>query len=689
MDYEQEIVVTFSSAEIAARARPAILPLYRGYRAGITTRMDDSHADGLKVAEIMEESGMKGTFFLTADPPQAMSEEVAVADLNRSLEGYPASLLPGGNSVGGHTLSHPFLPALSRNAAFREIALIRAELEAASASPVNAFTYPFVYTEWRNPVPGDPSCKSDLEEMLARSGFTILSEHDYRMEGEREFQNGTFLAVDGKDSGWYTAPPDAFARRRGAEDVPLFVVSMHPWARVWGGPGYPVLRSYYERWSGDSSVWRCNHQEYAAYRLQRARASMTARRNGERLVIVLRRPDAVACGEAVPISIAFEGARAEDIRSAECQTAKAVAYDANGTAAVDVPQDPARSMPSAYGIVRPERGGAGAIDSRIGELAVSWDIEFRRGSAQANSIASGAALALRLRNVSALDAPIDDLVLRLMLPLRWKAVDAPIALPRVEAGEERVLRIELESATEDPRYAHGAACAIVQIDGISDRRFRLHAVLEYEEPLPAAALAAFPINAFLSMGPIPADAIGVNEKKIIATAVKESRIGARYILGAWNQELVWNTPEPRRAGGLDPDIAFTTGKSVAPHAASWDPALYYPHGKDLRWLLWARVRAEKPGVYALPASSAVVALFIDGRKVDPASFRLDGKERDIMIHYRPGAAEPDNPSSFAIHNYGPRVVVLDASGRRAAGVAFSRPGPVPAGGASGLKGGER
>jgi len=525
--------------------------------------------------------------------------------------------------------------------------------------------------------------------MLARSGFAILSEHEYVTEGERDFLNGTFLAIDGRDSGWYTAPPDAFARRRGSDDVPLFVISMHPWARVWGGPGYPVLRSYYERWGGDPSVWRCNHQEFAAYRFQRERASMTSRRDGERLVIVLRRPDAIACGEAVPISIALGGARAEDVRSAECRTAETVAYDANGAAAVDVRQDPARSMPSAYGIVRPERGGQSAADPRIGELEVSWNIEFRRAVAPAASRPNGAVLALRLRNASAFDTPIQALALRLMLPLRWKAVDAPVALPRIDAGEERVLRIELESATEDPRYAYGRACAIVQIDGVSERRFRLHAVLEYEEPLPAAVLNAFPINAFLSLGPVPADAAGVNEEKNIAMAVKEARTGARYLLGSWKQELAWKAPEPRLAESLDPDIAFTTGKSVAPDAAPWDPALYYSRGKDLRWLLWARVRAEKPGAYALQASRAVVALFIDGKRADPASFRLDGKERDIMIHYRPGAAEPDNPSSFAIHNYGLRVVPLDAAGRRAAGVSFSRPGQSPEGGAAGPRGGER
>jgi peptidoglycan/xylan/chitin deacetylase (PgdA/CDA1 family) len=676
LEYRQEIVIVFESAESAAKARPEILPLYRGFRAAISTRMDDSHLDGLRVAEIMEGFGMKGTFFLTSPSmaPQSPSEGVSFQGGKREAADYPSSLLPGGNSLGGHTLSHPFLPALNKNAAFREIALVRAELEAASSSAVNAFTYPYVRYQRDDPVPGESDCRADLEEMLRRSGYLILSEHRYDEKGDTGFLDALFLAVDGRDSGWYTEAEGSFFKKRDEGDAPLFVVSMHPWARAWGGASYPILKDFYARWGKDQSVWRCNHQEYAAYRIQRAHSSVELRREGKRVVMTIERPEAASCGASVPLSIAFPDAKPGEIVSVACDTADALPYASGGSYALDVGHDRDRPMPSAYGLVAPPPGGRSVADPRIPELEISWDIRFPgAGRAVTGAGKRSAVMTLRLKNALRDGQAVDSLSILPRLPLRWKAIGSPIAIGRIEAGGEKSVDIELAEEGSSPLYALGKACAIVQIEGRTRFSFRLHAVLEYEEPLPPTCLSSLPVNAFLALGPMPADTAPKDSSKTIKAAVKEARTDAEYSIGPWRQRLSWKAPDAALARPLAPEMAFTTGRTMALDAITWDPAAYYSHGKDLRWLLWAKITSPRPGAYALAPSRTIAELYIDGKKADLASFRLSGGEQDIMVHYAPKGGESGNDGASSISNYGARIIVLDETGRTAEGIVFSRP----------------
>jgi len=71
-------------------------------------------------------------------------------------------LLSAGMCVGAHTMSHPVLSQLSREAAWSEIKESRCQLEQALGQPVWALAYPF----------GGAECVSDREyEMAERAGF--------------------------------------------------------------------------------------------------------------------------------------------------------------------------------------------------------------------------------------------------------------------------------------------------------------------------------------------------------------------------------------------------------------------------------------------------------------------------------------------------------------------------------------
>jgi len=126
-NYEQSVTIQFADQEAAARAQVMLMPLFEGYSHGLTSRWDDNQPNDLVMKEHLEAAGLKGTWYLNgngvADPYAVPFREIA------------AKLIKGGHSVGGHSLSHPYITYVSRNRAFQEMAGVRIEWEAALDTP--------------------------------------------------------------------------------------------------------------------------------------------------------------------------------------------------------------------------------------------------------------------------------------------------------------------------------------------------------------------------------------------------------------------------------------------------------------------------------------------------------------------------------------------------------------------------
>jgi peptidoglycan/xylan/chitin deacetylase (PgdA/CDA1 family) len=189
--YTQTVTVTFRSEVSANAAHLHIAPLYHDLKAAFSTRMDESDLNDLMVAEVLEKFDQKGTFYLNS--PESWWQD-SPATGKRAPTDPAMRLLAGGNSIGGHALSHDYLPVLSKNSAFREIMGVRVALEAHAASPCISFTYPFVaYLETSL---RDASERADLEEMLRRSGFYQLAEDRYNEDWDSGLQDAFFITVD-------------------------------------------------------------------------------------------------------------------------------------------------------------------------------------------------------------------------------------------------------------------------------------------------------------------------------------------------------------------------------------------------------------------------------------------------------------------------------------------------------------
>lgn len=119
----------------------------------VTTSWDDGHAQDLPLAELLEASAVRGTFYIAPrsveiDPAQRLTKQ-QIRSLGSRFE------------IGAHTLTHQRLTSLDAHGAEREIIDGKDELEGIIGSPVRSFCYPG--GEYDRP----------HVEMVAAAGFVV------------------------------------------------------------------------------------------------------------------------------------------------------------------------------------------------------------------------------------------------------------------------------------------------------------------------------------------------------------------------------------------------------------------------------------------------------------------------------------------------------------------------------------
>lgn len=100
----------------------------------VTTSWDDGHKLDLKLAELLNKYGIKGTFYISPKNREFKSEDLLsdeeIIKLNKDFE------------IGAHTMTHPRLTIISEREAFNEIIDSKKYLEMLLGEKVRCFCYP-------------------------------------------------------------------------------------------------------------------------------------------------------------------------------------------------------------------------------------------------------------------------------------------------------------------------------------------------------------------------------------------------------------------------------------------------------------------------------------------------------------------------------------------------------------------
>jgi len=109
-----------------------VLAEYKAHsKAVVTTSWDDGHPMDTKLAELLLELGIKGTFYVApSNREHAVIGASELRDLSKHFE------------IGAHTLTHPDLRRLNDSKLYNEINGSKLELENVLGTPVSMFCYP-------------------------------------------------------------------------------------------------------------------------------------------------------------------------------------------------------------------------------------------------------------------------------------------------------------------------------------------------------------------------------------------------------------------------------------------------------------------------------------------------------------------------------------------------------------------
>jgi peptidoglycan/xylan/chitin deacetylase (PgdA/CDA1 family) len=637
--YSQTLSLRFRSGASARRARLRIAPLFHDFRAALSTRMDDNNTNALRVLKVMRRHGQAGTFFLN-DPRRWWQDGQRRGSPRPADPGslVPSSILAAGGSIGAHTLSHDHLPALSKNAAFREILGSRVALEAATSSPVSTFTFPFVFYESELREGRD---RADFDEILRRSGFLLLGENAYNSRRATGLLDAVFIGCDG--GRWEGRSDDDVVARHFRPGLrPLFLVTMHAWARSWGGREFPLLAQVYRKWAGRGDWWYCNQNQYAAYRWQALRSRVEVTVEGDLMTATLVRPDPLDLMDPVPLTLVVGGIEDAEVASAACAGAAVTRLSIGGRCALDVFHPADRGPVDVFGEC--------ANDANARRLPRACP---GTGGLKALLFRAGRTLTLELHNAGA--APVTDLRVLFRLPLRWNPGVIRRSLKRLGAGRSATLKAALTGRPRTGWRTVGTEYHVAQVDFVGKVRARLYATCCVPGPAPGAGFAR---DGFRFMGPLADGADRGDPFRIPG-------IGAASPDGA----LAWRTLDPARAALLDPDIIPITGRPRAADFADSHPSPRNP-GARHRYLIlgYARsrsnqlVRAVYPGEY-------VKRLELNGRLIRGRALALKRGANEIRILYSPPRA---SEALFSEHHYGCYFRLADAAGNRVRGLRFSR-----------------
>ena len=435
--YEQTLTLAFETEAQAREAALQALPLPVGKKVAFSTRWDDSAPPGEPKAEVLDEHGYRGTFYLNK-VDQAYGDNV----IRRLLE--------LGGSAGAHTVTHPFLPRIDHNAMFQEILANRIAIESCGDACVSTFTLPFMVYESET----DPDMPRKIGECLVRAGLhggdEVWPDVATRFKRSPKEWIGAFTFSIDDSNPTLGAFEENVAKGLKAiaaneyECGPHLSLGIHNWQ--------PDLKKFGEiiaTQANRQDWWYCNANEYVAYRLQMLNTGLVKKGvSGRTATFAIARQFPFELGDRVALALRVStGAREAAVDGHSLKLSAAGEFT--------LPHAAERQLPSRIGAVHNEANlaGEGALkaDPTLPGLQAALHADLGRNE-----------LICLLKNTS--QESLGTMHLTFRLPLKWRTGVVKEEVTALKPGEMRSIVIAMGDVETDPVYEAGNCYLAVQCD---------------------------------------------------------------------------------------------------------------------------------------------------------------------------------------------------------------------------------
>lgn len=626
--YQQQFVIHFRNAQAAARAQIVITPLYNGYTWSISSRWDDNNGHDIDMRDILKKHGQKGTFFLNARKvakPAVFDQHNASWDFDfktdfyldpkydygRSLkDGYydfastARQLLDGGNSIGGHSLTHPRLTYLNRNRIFEEVAGIRVMWEAAADTLLSS--YAFSYCDYYNTMEKQ-TIQKDITRALERAGFYDIVNQRYEQTLKTDMILSPIMPNDGRNIDDFAQK--ALHDKSFRQKHPNLSYAMHVWYRT------PQMWAKFEkdldRYGHNPDRWYCNQNDYAAYRFQFLHSTISTEQDGADVKVRLQRPEILTVNYPTPLTFAVGDVARRDVVSVSCETADCVPSGRQGGEYLfNLYQDRSRKLPEKIGLVNNDK-------NRLQLEAGDRDSDFPN----LRALLCMADEKLRLTIDNQTGKPLDDVRVTYRLPLRWKEGINVRQIGTIGPGRKITDELEPTTLTNDYRYTSGSAYYVAQVDFVTGSKAgRLYATCKVRND---AEDKSFPQGGFLRLGPI------LNKSIDMAKIVSDIQAG-KLSTEPW--QYSWQMPDgilydwvrdpkdsPYARPYLSPEVIRTFGRWMCE-----TPMIY---------LLQSSVKSEIAQPVKFVCQKNVEWVFLNGKLVKDKAGQLMKGDNNLVIVY--------------------------------------------------------
>lgn len=653
--YQQTVQLEFADTATARAASVSVAPLWHDAKWAFTQRWDDNLIDSLRIRDLLIRRHMRATFYLNASDVWYFNES------QYPLAGDPSkelgkALRKGGNSIGGHTLTHNFVPDLNRQEITWETLAVRIDREVNTQSPINSFVFPFL--EFRNRLEKEV-VHDDVASILLRDGYIHVADQYFNQPPSQPtgLLDSWLLPCDG------VGDVDAEVKRllrseKQQRREPVLCLCMHAWPAKWGGPAFPALDRLFRHWHGRSIWWYANQNELAAYRYQYIYGTYTAQALSYTVTLNVDRFEPWDLGDDVPMTLKIKGAGDEAPAAySGGQLLKVWRGRDKASWLVELPQEEGHGMPDVYDWHRNHANKASGLDEK-GRGVIE-------GLASRLWLENGA-VHLHLLNQG---AELTQMRVLLRLPLGYSAVP-PERRTTLLKGEALDLAWPLKREGGS-LLRQGKFYGAVQVDALrGTSRLRLYsdvrAQIEDRDP-------AFPKGGFLVMGPLPGDRKDF-DVNAFARRVMARKVPLPCEKGFKEDSPCWGETPPQIADPLLPEIIPAGGMDAPRTFYTWDDSMFYPYGHKLHYLLMGDVYSPlSRTARAIFPKGGVKRMVLNGRRVKGSAVTLNVGANRLELFYTAHTADADGQGTFSDRNYGPYFRLVDAAGQRLSDIEYRLP----------------
>ena len=592
--YKQIVTIKFSNEEAAKKATVQMAPLYDGFEWSMSSRWDDNNPADLKMRDVLESHGHKGTFYFNARNFFGLD--------SASSTSIARKLLKGGNSIGSHGWTHPFLSYYNLNGMFEETLRCRVYWEAAIDTLITS--YAASYGDY-----GQKNKPSDLREevthILERGGYYGVPNGMFHRDINTDMVLMPCMPADGAEIDDFVQK--ALDDKDVGKNNPHLSYSVHV---LYSTPeAWEKFEGQLNKYGNNPNWWYCNQNEYAAYRCQYFHSKLTQQRIGKNIEIQMIRPEIIYLNNSIPLTISIKGVDVKDIVSVESDTAECVRSERHDDEYYfHLQHNRDQKLPGKIGLIANE-GNRSSIE----ESDQDSDFPGLRGLLHKK----GDKLHLTLHNQTG--SPLTELRVTFRLPLAWDQGVIRRSIASLKPGVSFAEDVELTRSGDNYLRNAGREFLIAQLDFNSDGKagriyFTCRTAAFPRDP-------SYPQGGFLRLGPAAGDtfdpqtfvaALGSKDKSDTAMNAQAAASGLRWQDADIRGNLV----------KLNPELILTTG-------------VWWGGDKAHEYVLWGRIDSpiEQEASFIFDALH-VDHLTVNGRKQNTGSkTKLNKGVNTVVILY--------------------------------------------------------